>query len=168
MLWLGGMTRVGPAALLAVMLATVATPRARADESTTTTTTAPEPGEALGDVLPEGEALPNQPARERAHHRALTLGALGGLYAGFSTWAWYAWYRDRPHNHAWKAGGDGLFERTAYAGGSDKLGHAAATMTAARLSSQLLRLDGWSPRQAALIGYPGPDSNRHELALTAF
>jgi hypothetical protein len=95
------------------------------------------------------EPLPGKPRKE---HKALALGTLGGLYVGAATWAYFAWYKDHPANHGFECCGDGLFEKTAYAGGSDKLGHAMATMVAARVSSQMLRYGGWKRRPAALIG----------------
>ncbi len=136
--------RISSSVLIAALLATSAS-AARADDRVATA----EPASDTPDL--DALSVPS-PDRAPAHHRALTLATLGGLYAGFSTWAWFAWYQDHPPNHAWKLGGDGLFEASAYAGGADKLGHAWATMSVARMSSQILKLDGWSPRQAAVIG----------------
>jgi hypothetical protein len=92
------------------------------------------------------------PAPVSSRRRAIALGAVTGAYAAFSTWAVFAWYVDHPPNQGFVFGGDGLFERSAYAGGADKMGHAWATMVLGRLTSQGLKLGGWSPRTSALIG----------------
>lgn len=86
----------------------------------------------------------------RGNHRLGSALALAGFYAGFSTWAYFAWYRDHPPLSGFKAGGDGWFGVETYAGGADKLGHAWATMTLARMGSALLREGGWNPTGATL------------------
>jgi hypothetical protein len=124
-----------------------AAPPARADVA--------DPGNDPWAAVPDAVSLTGDPDAappKPNHDREIALGALSGIYLGFSTWAYFAWYRDHPANHGFEFGGDGLFEKTAYAGGSDKMGHAWATMVLGRMSSQVLKLGGWSPRPAALIG----------------
>src|SRR2546430_1652459 len=57
-----------------------------------------------------------------------TLAAASGVFA---VWTFFAWYRMHKPNRAYKWGGDGWMGETTYAGGSDKLGHAWATMALA-------------------------------------
>lgn len=84
-------------------------------------------------------------------HRVGSMAALGGIYASFATWMYFAWYHDQPRLSGFKVGGDGYFGETTYAGGSDKLGHAWANMVLTRGGAELLRWGGWRPRTAALI-----------------
>ncbi len=138
--------------LLATVLATAvlssAAPSARADDA------AADPASDPWAAVPAAVSLSGDPSPpEQANHdRAIALGALTGIYVGFSTWAYFAWYRGHPANHGFEFGGDGLFEKTAYAGGSDKMGHAWATMVLGRMSTQVLKLGGWEPLPAAVIG----------------
>jgi hypothetical protein len=84
--------------------------------------------------------------------RWLSLGAVGGLYAGLSTWAYFAWYYNVPDLQAFKVGGDGWFGPETYAGGADKLGHVWANLALARGTTEILRWGGWRPLPASLIG----------------
>jgi hypothetical protein len=76
---------------------------------------------------------------------------MAGLYAGFITWAHFAWYRGKI-DHGFQWGRDGWFGKNTYAGGADKLGHAWATMVLGRGSSRVLRKGGWGDTSAALLG----------------
>jgi hypothetical protein len=76
---------------------------------------------------------------------------LGGLYAGFSAWAYLAWYAKHKPLGYFKWGGDGWLGTTTYAGGADKFGHAWATMGLARAGTALLS------------GYGGHDHLRSSL-----
>ncbi len=77
---------------------------------------------------------------------------VGGLYAAFSTWAYFAWYHDVEGLPAFEYGGtDGYFGRNTYAGGADKLGHAWANMVLTRAGSRVLRWGGWQPRTAVVL-----------------
>ncbi len=134
------------ASVLALVVGSTAAEPARADAPDTTSPTGSDPWAAVPTVLAPDPA----PAPERG--RWIALGAIGGIYLGVSTWAYFAWYRDHPPNQGFEFGGDGLFEKTSYAGGSDKLGHAWATMALGRISSQVLKRNGWSALHAALIG----------------
>lgn len=83
-------------------------------------------------------------------HRLRSALQLGGFYAGFGVWAYFAWYRNHlPHD--FRAGGDHLFGVKTYAGGADKLGHAWATMALARLGSAVLSEGGWNRTGATLV-----------------
>jgi len=92
---------------------------------------------------------------------------LGGLYLGFSAWAYIAWYRNHPEKDdpqslgdIWDCaiepstpglGCDGWFGRNTYAGGADKLGHAWATMVLARGGTAALTANGWDRTKAAIV-----------------
>lgn len=93
---------------------------------------------ADADVRPSGD------------HRLRSALLLGGFYAGFATWAYFAWYRNHPPLTGFRAGGDGLFGVDTYAGGADKLGHAWATMALARLGTAILSDGGWNHTGATL------------------
>jgi hypothetical protein len=81
---------------------------------------------------------------------ALTL---GGLYAGFTTWTYFAWYRKHKPLRDFAWGGDGWFGARTYAGGADKLGHAWATMGLARIGTEMLhQWGGYSKLTSTLIG----------------
>jgi hypothetical protein len=87
----------------------------------------------------------------RPDHRYRSLAIVGGLYAGFITWAEYAWYKQRT-DHGFEWGNDGWFGKNTYAGGADKLGHAWANLVLGRASSRLLRKGGWGDTGAAVFG----------------
>ena len=87
------------------------------------------PSDAASDV---SEAPP-----PRDHKLAATL-TLGGIYAGFATWTYFAWYRKHKPLSQFKWGGDGWLGSQTYAGGADKFGHAWATMSLARAGTELL------------------------------
>jgi predicted lipoprotein DUF2279 len=107
------------------------------------------------------------PARDHKVAAALTL---GGLYAGFTTWTYFAWYRKHKplSEYNWacffcnKESGDGnakiwskegWFSATTYAGGADKLGHAWATMGLARAGTEMLnQWGGYDRLTSSLIG----------------
>ncbi|HTL31723.1 MAG TPA: DUF2279 domain-containing protein [Kofleriaceae bacterium] len=76
---------------------------------------------------------------------------MAGLYAGFSAWAYIAWYRNHPEKDMHDFGRDGLFGVNTYAGGADKLGHAWATMVLARGGTAALRAGGWDRTKSALV-----------------
>lgn len=104
----------------------------------------------------------DQPARRWGPRdpRIASALTLGGLYAGFMTWTYFAWYR-KP-GHAFRAGGDGSwklwaddswFGETQYAGGADKMGHAWATLALARAGTEILhQWGGYSRLTSALTG----------------
>lgn len=97
-------------------------------------------------------------------HRPLAASlTLAGVYAGFVTWTYFAWYRTETHDFRWadptKDGNwklwsdEGWFGSTRYAGGSDKLGHAWATMSLARAGTELLhQWGGYDRLTSAIIG----------------
>jgi predicted lipoprotein DUF2279 len=104
----------------------------------------------------------------RSDHKLAAALTLGGLYAAFTTWTYFAWYRKHKplSEYNWACflceGGDGnaklwsssgWFGSHRYAGGADKLGHAWATMGLARGGTELLyQWGGYSKRTAALVG----------------
>jgi hypothetical protein len=93
-----------------------------------------------------GQAEP----RDSLLGEALSLGAVGALYAGMWTWAYFAWYRDLERTE-WTWNDDGLFRAHSYAGGADKLGHVWANHLFVRGTAGILRFGGWSPWTATLI-----------------
>jgi hypothetical protein len=111
------------------------------------------PNSLLGD-LAESRVRPSTRRR-----KIVAAATLAGLYAGFTTWTYFAWYRnkqkniDQDGNYVFKWGGDRWFEVDTYAGGADKLGHGWATMALARGGTELLyQGGGFSKLTSALIG----------------
>ncbi len=86
-----------------------------------------------------------------ADHRLAAGLTLGGLYAGFTTWTYFAWYRKHKPLSEFRWGGDGLFDDRSYAGGADKLGHMWATMSLGRAGTELLHQWGGYKRLTANI-----------------
>jgi hypothetical protein len=85
-------------------------------------------------------------------HKLAAALTLGGVYAGFTTWTYFAWYRKHKPLSEFRFGGDGLFGSRTYAGGADKLGHAWATMSLARVGTELLhQWGGFGKRTSALV-----------------
>ncbi len=108
---------------------------------------APTPWIDLGSS-PLVEASAATPPRDHKVAAALTL---GGVYAGFTTWTYFAWYRKHKPLTEFKFGGDGFFGSRTYAGGADKLGHAWATMSLARAGTELLHQWGGFSKQTATL-----------------
>ena len=95
--------------------------------------------------------LPDVPPPRRVHPIA-SAALLGGVYLGFSTWAYLAWYEKHKPLGYFKWGGDGWLEDTTYAGGADKFGHAWATMSLARAGTWILsRYGGYDRLKSSLI-----------------
>jgi hypothetical protein len=100
---------------------------------------------------------PEGPDGPQNHKLAAGL-TQAGLYAGFSGWTYFAWYRKgcRPEpkpcsDFLW--GKDGSFGATTYAGGADKLGHAWATLALGRLGTEMLyQWGGYERRASILVG----------------
>lgn len=86
--------------------------------------------------------------RDRKLAAALTL---GGLYAGFTTWTYFAWYRKHKPLSEFRWGGDGWFGTKTYAGGADKLGHAWAAMSLARAGTEMLHQWGGHDRWTSTL-----------------
>jgi predicted lipoprotein DUF2279 len=85
------------------------------------------------------------------NHQLRSAIELGSFYAGFSVWAYFAWYRHHPPLSNYKFGGDGMFGVETYAGGADKLGHTWATMALARMGTAILTEGGWDHTHSALL-----------------
>jgi len=120
----------------------------------------PAPGTAAGTPGPTDPAVMLDVEPPPVDHRALSLGVLGGAYVGVAAWMYVAWYYNKPTIPSWKFGGDGWLGDGTYAGGEDKFGHAWGDYTFARLGTQLLRHEGWSPLTASIIS--------SSLSFTAF
>jgi len=86
----------------------------------------------------EPASEPAAPATQVGDHKLAAALTLGGIYAGFTTWTYFAWYRKHNALRDFKWGGDGWLGLQTYAGGADKFGHAWATMSLARLGTELL------------------------------
>jgi len=99
------------------------------------------PTEILERVLEKQEPTPD--------HKVAAVATLGGLYAGFTTWTYFAWYRKHKPLSQFKWGGDGWLGDTTYAGGADKFGHAWATMSLARGGTELLNQWGGFDRYSS-------------------
>jgi hypothetical protein len=96
---------------------------------------------------------------ERDHKLASAV-TLAGIYAGFTTWTYFAWYRGHAQLEDYQWGGDGdvriwhdkgWFGPGKYAGGADKLGHAWACMGLTRGGTELLTQWGGYRRLPASI-----------------
>ena len=118
------------------------------------TSDAPSPWLDLNPV----PALKLDPVGSRDYRLATALG-VAGIYAGFATWTYFAWYQ--RDFHKFEVGGDGdwkiwsdegWFSKQTYAGGADKLGHWWATMSLGRLGTEVLRLGGHGKWTSAIIG----------------
>jgi hypothetical protein len=109
---------------------------------------APTPWTDLG-TSPITTAVDATTTTDRKLAAALTL---GGIYAGFTTWTYFAWYRKHKPLSEFRWGGDGWFGAKTYAGGADKLGHAWATMGLARAGTELLyQWGGYSRVTSTLV-----------------
>jgi hypothetical protein len=101
---------------------------------------------------------PEDPEGAPRDHKVAAAVTLAGLYAGFSAWTYFAWYRKgcRPepnpcNDFIW--GKDGSFGVRTYAGGADKLGHAWATLALARLGTEMLnQWGGYERRTSTIVG----------------
>lgn len=114
------------------------------DASSSTTT----PWLDLGNS-PIAASLEVTPPRDHKLAAALTL---GGMYAAFTTWTYFAWYRKHKPLAEFEVGGDGWFGSRTYAGGADKLGHAWATMSLARAGTELLhQWGGYSKLTSTIV-----------------
>ncbi|HEY0193626.1 MAG TPA: DUF2279 domain-containing protein [Kofleriaceae bacterium] len=86
-------------------------------------------------------------------HRLAASLTLGGIYAAFTTWTYFAWYRKHKPLSDFKWGGDGWLGDRTYAGGADKFGHAWATMGLGRAGTELLyQWGGFSRLTSTLVG----------------
>lgn len=99
-------------------------------------------------LQPIAEVQAPPPAQD---HKAAAAATLGGLYAGFIGWMYYAWYNKHKPLADYKFGGDGWLGFHTYAGGEDKFGHAWATMSLARLGTELLNQWGGYDRTSSLL-----------------
>jgi len=93
-----------------------------------------------------------EPVHEHYQPVAAAL-TLAGFYAVFTGWTYFAWYRKHKPLSQYKWGGDGWLGDRTYAGGADKFGHAWATMSLARLGTEMLRQwGGYDPTTSAVVG----------------
>jgi hypothetical protein len=134
--WLRGDAVAGPGGYESSLHDPAATPRA--SESS--------PWIDLAPAL----AFEHGPRDEDRDYRLASGLALASLYAGFSAWAYIAWYRNHPEKDMHDFGRDGWFGVKTYAGGADKVGHAWATMVLARGGTALLRAGGWHRTPATI------------------
>lgn len=114
------------------------------------------------DLSPQPGLAVRSHAAPRDHRLASAL-TLGGVYAGFITWTYFAWYRREGHEFRfadattdgnWKLWSDeGWFGTKRYAGGSDKLGHTWATLALARAGTEMLhQWGGYDRTTSAIVG----------------
>jgi len=96
---------------------------------------------------------PVEPGVSSDDHRLAAALTLGGTYAAFTTWTYFAWYRKHKPLSQFKWGGDGWLGPKTYAGGADKFGHAWATMSLARLGTEMLhQWGGFEKLTSTLVG----------------
>ncbi|MBK9037172.1 MAG: DUF2279 domain-containing protein [Myxococcales bacterium] len=136
-------------ATLVALVAVTAAPAARAD-----CTLARADAPCLTPWLDQGAPMPWRAPTPPPDHRWRAAAVVGGLYVGFSAWAYVAWYRDVESLDEFGVGGDGWFGRNTYAGGADKLGHAWATYTLGRATTGVLRC--WAASAASRPRSPAP------------
>jgi hypothetical protein len=84
------------------------------------------------------------------HRSAIAYSSLGAVYASFTVWSYFAWYR-QAYLPSFTVGGDGLFGANTYAGGADKMGHLWANLALSRGGAELLTWAGWKPLPASLL-----------------
>jgi len=85
-------------------------------------------------------------------HPVASVAIVGGMYLGFSSWAYAAWYAKHKPLGYFKWGGDGWLGDRTYAGGADKFGHAWATMSLARAGTLLLHdYGGYDKQRSAIV-----------------
>ncbi len=142
----------GRAAAAALCLALVARGAPARADAPSASDAKPADGDDPATPWVDQGAWPKTRQPERADYRWQSLTGLGGLYLGFSTWAYFAWYHNQPNLSSFEVGGDGYFGRYTYAGGADKLGHAWANLVLSRAGSAILRAGGWNETTAALTG----------------
>jgi hypothetical protein len=111
------------------------------------------------DLAPSKALEARQVVAKKPDHKLAASITLGGLYAGFAAWTYFAWYRKgcrpQPYEcHQFVYGTkDRFFEVDTYAGGADKMGHLWATLAFARGGTELLhRWGGYDKRTATFIG----------------
>ena len=134
----------------ALILAVCPARLARAqDEPATTATEATLAPDSATDTAPDSAT--HVPEEFWTRGKIASAGALGGVYAGLTVWAYFAWYHNKPRNLYFKTNGDGLFGVNTYAGGSDKLGHFWSNHIVSRGTTEMLMAGGWKPLPASAI-----------------
>jgi hypothetical protein len=106
----------------------------------------------------------------KTNHNKAAAWTLAGLYAGFIGWTYIAWYSrgcprsddscpefrwaDPKKEGSWRIWTeDGWFGKNGYAGGADKMGHMWATMSLARLGTEMLnQWGGYDRLTSAIVG----------------
>jgi Predicted periplasmic lipoprotein (DUF2279) len=92
------------------------------------------------------------PARRGSRRgRVISASILGSIYATFSTWAYFAWYRPRKKYDSIQFLNEGWFGPDTYAGGADKLGHMYANYAFVRGAVSVLDAGGWERWPALAI-----------------
>lgn len=165
---LASTTTAATAAATTAATATATTPAPPLSSSTTSafaTTVSPEESPWL-DLAPF-RAIDSRAEREgRGKHKLAAALTLGGIYAGFTTWTYFAWYRKHKPLEEYRWGcffcdgkdgnykiwsSDGWFGAQRYAGGADKLGHAWATAGLTRGGTEILAQWGGYDRLTSAI-----------------
>lgn len=83
--------------------------------------------------------------------RALSLGAVGGIYVAMNLVAYFSWwFKSPPEQFVWSH--DGWFASNTYGGGSDKIGHFYMNAFLTRANAGLLEEGGWHPRTSTYAG----------------
>jgi hypothetical protein len=150
--WLQGLAVAGPIGAEPVDLGIHDPDAAVADSSV---------GSPWLDLAPSNVLSDRSDRSGTTDHKLAASLTLAGIYAGFSTWTYFAWYRQHKPLSEFRWGGDGnwklwsdsegWFGSRRYAGGADKLGHAWATYGLARGGTELLVQWGKFDRLPATI-----------------
>jgi hypothetical protein len=122
-----------------------ATPGPATAPGSVTAATAPAPALAIDAGEPGAEA------RDSLRGRVISASILGGVFATFSTWAYFAWYRPRAKYDSIVFLDEGWFGPDTYAGGADKLGHLYANYAFVRGGVAVLEAGGWDRWPALAI-----------------
>jgi hypothetical protein len=151
----GAVRRLGIAALLIAWLhhpgvAEPLAPESHHDPIARVTPSTPWVDQGTSPLTPQSD-LPDAPANAPSgDHKIAAALTLGGTYVAFTTWTYFAWYR-KHKERPFKWGGDGWLGLQTYAGGADKFGHAWATMSLARLGTELLHQWGGYSRVTSTL-----------------
>lgn len=117
-------------------------------------TLAPAPVASSSDAR-SGSQDPNATLAARWNNpnltRALSLGAVGGIYVAMNLVAYFSWwFKSPPEQFVWSH--DGWFASNTYGGGSDKIGHFYMNAFLTRANAGLLEEGGWHPRTSTYAG----------------
>jgi hypothetical protein len=116
---------------------------------------APEPAAEAAPATPVAalavEVDAGAAERGTTRGRIISASILGGVYAAFGGWAYFAWYRPRAKYDNIVFLNEGWFGPDTYAGGADKLGHFFGNYAFVRGGVAVLEAGGWDRWPALAI-----------------